>query len=476
MGKPYLDELLKVPETFTWAATTKNAGISGFIRATSHLPALGIGSGGSLSAAFALKTLHWHYTRQLALTATPLAAHDYPFATDAAIWLFSAGGQNVDIVSAAKALVEREPTRLAVLCSQPSSRLARLCSEHPHIDFFLHPLPTRKDGFLATNSLLAHTVLIARAYVTEFRDEDTWRELKATCQPYLCSDSNEVITWENDTHGLWQRDTTLLLHGATSQVVAVDLESKFTEAAIGQLQSSDYRNFAHGRHNWLAQRGEQSSVLAIVTDQDEALADKTLALIPDSPIPTYLSHRMTSRAPGRRSCAITREKKRWSGRLMRFRDSLNNAEQALDRGRVVEDSWELCIHHYLASSAATRSINERQTEAQPALSSDTWAKQVHVTFGTLLPETLPLFHPTDSPFIELTNKYYNPVLRTRHTDVGGVKHLGPGYGGCALPLVLDHNTPNNSVALLWAETEGGQSDGHHIATMRPLFRRRQRHA
>jgi hypothetical protein len=78
-------------------------------------------------------------------------------------------------------------------------------------------------------------------------------------------------------------------------------------------------------------------------------------------------------------------------------------------------------------------------------------------------------------FIALTQKYYDPVIRTRHTDVGGATHLGLGYGGCALPLILDHNTPNNSVALLWAETDGGDHEGTVAPPMRPLFRRRQRH-
>ena len=78
-------------------------------------------------------------------------------------------------------------------------------------------------------------------------------------------------------------------------------------------------------------------------------------------------------------------------------------------------------------------------------------------------------------FIELTEIYYDPVLRTKHTDVGGVTHLGLGYGGCALPLVLEHNTPNNSVALLWADTDGGIRNGVPVSAMRPLFRRRQRH-
>ena len=55
-------------------------------------------------------------------------------------------------------------------------------------------------------------------------------------------------------------------------------------------------------------------------------------------------------------------------------------------------------------------------------------------------------------------------------------HLGLGYGGCALPLVLAHNTPNNAVALLWAETRGeAREDGQPASAMRPLFRRRQRH-
>ena len=45
-----------------------------------------------------------------------------------------------------------------------------------------------------------------------------------------------------------------------------------------------------------------------------------------------------------------------------------------------------------------------------------------------------------------------------------------GYANCALPLVLEHNTPNNSIPILWAETQGKL--GH---PMRPLFRRRDRH-
>lgn len=171
------------------------------------------------------------------------------------------------------------------------------------------------------------------------------------------------------------------------------------------------------------------------------------------------------------------KKSKWSGKLVRFKDSVEdacgNAEQTF-----FAPSWELCVHHYLASAGAAKVIGERQDEAKNALKGDNWASNVHFSFGTVLPPDLPIDAVPGrfKDFIALTQKYYDPIIRTEHTDVGGVEHLGLGYGGCALPLILDHNTPNNSIALIWAETDGGSREGSSVApAMRPLFRRRQRH-
>ena len=169
---------------------------------------------------------------------------------------------------------------------------------------------------------------------------------------------------------------------------------------------------------------------------------------------------------------------KWKGKLVRFKDSVNGANGTFEGDWLFEDGWVLCVHHYVASSAAAATIQERLKQ-----STDTggfpedWARATYPTFGMVLPNDLPIelkgeFH---DDFIKLTRVYDDPVLRTKHTDVGGVTHLGLGYGGCALPLVLEHNTPNNSVALLWAETDGGIRDGAPAPAMRPLFRRRQRH-
>lgn len=171
-----------------------------------------------------------------------------------------------------------------------------------------------------------------------------------------------------------------------------------------------------------------------------------------------------------------KEKQKWSGKLWRFKESIEGARQVLGSDPF-DPNWELCVHHYIASSAAAQAIGERQELAKDALAGDGWAKAVHISFGTVLPTDLPLgvVEGRDDAFIKLTQAYYDPIIRTKHTDVGGVEHLGLGYGGCALPLVLDHNTPNNAVALLWAETAGGDRDGVAAPAMRPLFRRRQRH-
>lgn len=172
------------------------------------------------------------------------------------------------------------------------------------------------------------------------------------------------------------------------------------------------------------------------------------------------------------------EKRKWSGKLLKFKESVDGAVAALNGEKILCDDWELCIHHYVGSFAASKVVEERQAEASKSLASPGWAAGIHFSFGTVLPEDLPInaVPGRHDGFLKLTQDYYDPKIRTRHTDVGGVEHMGLGYGGCALPLVLDHNTPNNAVALLWAETDGGMREGVEAPPMRPLFRRRQRHS
>ena len=280
MARPYAGEMTRLAETFAWAMTADLQPLRQAVRIAGLSPLRAIGSGGSLTGAHALAGLHQRYTGRLATVATPLEAVDEPLDATAATWLLSAGGGNVDIVAAAKTLILREPRQLCVLCGRDSSPLAELCRQHPFVDLLLYPPPAGKDGFLATNSLLGFTALLTRAYAAESGSETDWQDTVDCLEPLLPNTAAALVAWETATAPLWTRPTTLVLYGPSTRIGAVDLESKFTEAALGHLQLADYRNFAHGRHHWLAKRSETSAVLAFITDADCALAERTLNLIP----------------------------------------------------------------------------------------------------------------------------------------------------------------------------------------------------
>src|SRR5208282_6622887 len=137
------------------------------------------------------------------------------------------------------------------------------------------PTPVRKDGFLATNSLLATTVLLIRAYEHIFSVSPS---LPPTLSQLLDPDQSRpqfVTQLEQGFLPLCERRTITVLHGHTTQPAAVDIESRFTEAALANVQLADYRNFAHGRHHWLARMADDTSVLILSSPEDRICADRT---------------------------------------------------------------------------------------------------------------------------------------------------------------------------------------------------------
>ena len=165
----------------------------------------------------------------------------------------------------------------------------------------------------------------------------------------------------------------------------------------------------------------------------------------------------------------------WTGKMMRF---IKSVQMASRTNEPFEKDSKLCVHHYIASHQAANALEDKVVKAKDSFDTDKWFSEIYFSYGMILPKNLPIDadKKTNAKLIKLTQKYYDPIIQTPHTDVGGVKHIGLGYGGCALPLVLEHNTPNNSIALLWAETEGGMRNGNiDTHAMRPLFRRRQRY-
>lgn len=164
---------------------------------------------------------------------------------------------------------------------------------------------------------------------------------------------------------------------------------------------------------------------------------------------------------------LRHEKGIWKGRLHRFWEAI---ESRLDE--VLEPNAIVHVHHYIATQKAAEEIPSRHEEmlAERMNGKEPWFNKVEFSFGMVLPESVCVTPQSQPEFWALTQKYYDASIEDKHTEVGGA-NVKLGFGGAALPLILEHNTPNNSVALLWAETDGKEG-----VAMRPLFHRRQRHS
>ncbi|QHC61140.1 HAD hydrolase family protein [Rathayibacter sp. VKM Ac-2760] len=281
MGKPFDRELESLLGTLDWARRAELEGLIHSVRVASAGPLVAVGSGGSLSSAHALAQAHRFTTGHSATVLTPMDVVGAKIDAATSVWLLSASGNNVDIAGATRALALREPRQLAAFVGREDSKVASIAASHPYIEMHVFVPPTGKDGFLATNSLFAATALIARAYGAVTTAAPGANALDSAILLGAADGRSEVVArWRTQLAPVLGRDTIIVLHGASTAVGAVDVESKFTEAALGHVQVADYRNFAHGRHHWLAKRAETSAVIALIADEDEEVAARTLALLP----------------------------------------------------------------------------------------------------------------------------------------------------------------------------------------------------
>lgn len=83
-------------------------------------------------------------------------------------------------------------------------------------------------------------------------------------------------------------------------------------------------------------------------------------------------------------------KKKWKGKLAKFSDSLFSALESLGKDRLLESNWQLCVHHYIGSRAARDAIEAREQEWRATLPNVGWAQATHFSFGTTLPDDLPI--------------------------------------------------------------------------------------
>ena len=280
MGRPYAAELQELDATYDWSLQAPIADLCRSIARCASLDTLFIGSGGSLTSAHFAGFLHGYFTGRPFQTLTPYEFASLPRTLDhTAIAICSAGGSNPDVIAAAELAIKRSPAQLFAVITRARSPLERLFDAAGWPTCHAFATPTKKDGFLATNSLLATVVLFTRAY---HEYAGTPVSLPTALGDLLHPGSTRAAYVERcrEAFGpLAARSTLIVLHGGATKPAAMDVESRCTEAALANVQPADYRNFAHGRHHWLARHGASSAVLAFSENGDD-VAHRTLALLP----------------------------------------------------------------------------------------------------------------------------------------------------------------------------------------------------
>ncbi len=280
MGKLYSKELDKISETYEWANQTPVDNLIEFVKRSEKTPLYVIGSGGSFSATTFASLLHQHIGI-VAKCLTPLEFLEYEnIDSNCSVLIVTASGNNRDILSAFDKAVKINPKNIGIVCASVTNKLIKKAVNIPNVLIHGVKLPIGKDGFLATNSLIATLIWLCRSYISAYS------------LLYKIPTLNELIylgkskeKFEEDLkiklNDFANRDTIVCLYDNWGKTAAVDLESKLVEAGLVNVQLADYRNFAHGRHNWLDKNKEKTCLIALVNPNCEQLTSKTMKLIPE---------------------------------------------------------------------------------------------------------------------------------------------------------------------------------------------------
>jgi HAD superfamily hydrolase (TIGR01484 family) len=269
----YEGELAQLGSSYSAACAADIEALKLAIASAAEASMIGVGSGGSFTVASLLCSLHEAYTGRVSRPSTPLEIICTPaLASSSPVFLVSAEGKNPDIVEALERARRFSSRTVHVLTNRQESPLMTHVQSLPGVKPYVFEL-AKKDGYLATNSLLLDAVLVARAYgelnglrqpmppdITALRvGEQSVQEWLAAAQPFIA----EAV----------RRGVLTVVYSPLLRAVATDLESKLSEGALLHVQLADLRSYAHGRHLWLAQRPQDCAILALVEPSLDKLWD-----------------------------------------------------------------------------------------------------------------------------------------------------------------------------------------------------------
>jgi hypothetical protein len=163
--------------------------------------------------------------------------------------------------------------------------------------------------------------------------------------------------------------------------------------------------------------------------------------------------------------SIRFEKNVWDGKVRRF---MEESAAGGDGSPLISTDAHVQVHHYLASHTASQMVTRLLGDYGQQHS----GMRFVATFTHVFPEDIAICATPETQIAVLLKRRYDPSIETTHTGSG----IALGYKQGGLPVVLDHNTPNNSLATLWARSDPIKDEYVAAKHMWPLFPRRHRHS
>ncbi len=149
-----------------------------------------------------------------------------------------------------------------------------------------------------------------------------------------------------------------------------------------------------------------------------------------------------------------------SGKIAKFLRAMDDTKRKLHE-ICAPDGVDLIILIYMATEQAIKHLRD-------SLVGKTFPRIKSITIDCVqsVPDSLKMPRNSAEPFAQLINDHYDPDIFDPHMQKGNTIDGKFGYADCGLPVVIHHNTPNNSLPILWF---------YERCAKRGLFPRVQRH-
>ena len=141
------------------------------------------------------------------------------------------------------------------------------------------------------------------------------------------------------------------------------------------------------------------------------------------------------------------EKSKYDGKVARFYNDIHDDKNPMSLLFNSSDI-RICVILYLAT---TQARNNLETNINKMFSSNKSECTIHIVHE--LKDSVKLNTEDDKEIMDLLEKYYDKNIENEHYLKG--RHAKPylGFDECAIPLILNHNCPNNSLPILWFEED-----------------------